>query len=334
MAYLPVDPTAGWTATTFKSVVVSSGLTSGDAEVRVVANGIPSLPVSITLNPATSISNPTYPAQICSGATASLSVSATGAGTLSYQWYQGTASDISNPVGTNSSGYITPALSSTTSYWVRVTGDCGPPADSLTATVVVVPPVATISGPPSNTCPSLTVDLATETGMSNYQWYVDSNPIVGANSSTYTASLSGTYTVNYDSAVCGSRASSGHAVTISTCLPPPETAEGDSLATAQTWPDKQTLAWPVNSEATSGYHVYRGVKADLPNLLTGSSNSCTRATSSSSSQNSASGISDDPTGVTGQFYWYLVTGLNGTGEGSAGNATSSLRIINSTSTCP
>jgi hypothetical protein len=43
-------------------------------------------------------------------------------------------------------------------------------------------------------------------------------------------------------------------------------------------------------------------------------------------------ISEDPSGVMGRFYWYLVTGLNWT-EGSAGNATASVRIVNSSGAC-
>ena len=74
------------------------------------------------------------------------------------------------------------------------------------------------------------------------------------------------------------------------------------------------------------------VKADLPNLLTGGTDSCTRATTPDASSNTATGITEDPSGVTGRFYWYLVTGLSWT-EGSAGNATAGLRTVNSSGGC-
>ena len=65
-----------------------------------------------------------------------LSVTATGASPLSYQWYRGSSGNTSPLVGTNSSSYRTPRLSTTTSYWVRVRNDCGA-VDSATATIMV-----------------------------------------------------------------------------------------------------------------------------------------------------------------------------------------------------
>jgi hypothetical protein len=289
---------------------------------------------TVTANQPASIAggSPADPAAICTGTTATLTASATGAG-LSYQWYRGTATDTSHPVGTNSNSFTTPTMTTTTSYWVRVTGTCGSPADSRTATVTVIPaPTPTISGASGNICPSTTVDLSTQGGMTDYQWYVDAGPIEGATSSSYPATASGTYTVSYSNG-CGTGTSAGHAVAITGCAPPPETAPGDTYANAQKWTGKTTINWPVNSGATSGYHVYRGVKADLPNLLGSGTDSCTRATTPDASSNSASGISEDPSGVTGRFYWYLVTGLNWA-EGTAGNATAGMRTVNSTGTCP
>jgi hypothetical protein len=71
---------------------------------------------------------------ICPNNTTILSVSAIGSATLNYQWYQGTAPDVSTPVGTNSNSFTTPALTSATNYWVRVTNGCGT-TNSNTATV-------------------------------------------------------------------------------------------------------------------------------------------------------------------------------------------------------
>ncbi len=74
---------------------------------------------------------------IQSGQTASVSVSASGTTPLSYQWYQGSSGDTSNPIGSaTSSSYTTPTLTQTTSYWVRVTNSCGS-TDSNTATITV-----------------------------------------------------------------------------------------------------------------------------------------------------------------------------------------------------
>ena len=79
---------------------------------------------------------------ISSGLAATLSVAASGTPPLAFQWYQGTAGNTSIPVGTNSNSYTTPALTATTSYWVRVTNPYGT-ADSNTA-VVTVPAIVPV----------------------------------------------------------------------------------------------------------------------------------------------------------------------------------------------
>jgi hypothetical protein len=67
---------------------------------------------------------------IFSGQAVTLSVTASGTGPLTYhpltyQWYRGQSGDTSTPVGTNSNSYTTLALTQTTSYWVRISNDCG-----------------------------------------------------------------------------------------------------------------------------------------------------------------------------------------------------------------
>jgi hypothetical protein len=125
--------------------------------------------------------------------------------------------------------------------------------------------------------------------------------------------------------------SAGYSHTIALYYPyPPEIAPGDSLASAQTWSDKNTQTWPANASVTS-YNVYRGVKAGLPKLLNRDYDSCLRYQGGSHSLQTP----EDPTSLgPGDFYWYLVTGVSPIGEGPAGDATQMTRIINSTGTCP
>jgi hypothetical protein len=75
--------------------------------------------------------------EISSGQTATLTVAASGSGTLSYQWYQGPTGTTTNAIsGATSSSYTTPALTATTSYWVQVS-DANGSASSNTAVVLI-----------------------------------------------------------------------------------------------------------------------------------------------------------------------------------------------------
>lgn len=88
----------------------------------------PSVPV-ITVEPISQT--------IASGATAALSVAATGTPTLTYQWYVGASGTTTSPIsGATSSSYTTAALTMTTSYWVRVSNGAGSD-DSATATISI-----------------------------------------------------------------------------------------------------------------------------------------------------------------------------------------------------
>lgn len=86
---------------------------------------------SITTQPASTSVEP--------GGTATLTVVATGAAPLSYQWYEGGSPSTAFPVGTDASSFTTPALSASTAYWVRVTNSLGS-RDSGTATITVAEP--------------------------------------------------------------------------------------------------------------------------------------------------------------------------------------------------
>lgn len=91
----------------------------------VYGSGPACLPPSITQQPSG--------ATISSGGTAQLSVNAAGTGPLTYQWYSGENSPVSG--GTTASISVSPAVS--TSYRVRVTGQCAPPVDSNSVLVTV-----------------------------------------------------------------------------------------------------------------------------------------------------------------------------------------------------
>jgi hypothetical protein len=87
--------------------------------------------VSISSNPAN--------VTITAGQSTLLSVTATGTGPFTYQWYTGTSGNTASPIGGATSNTVLVSPTSTTSYWVRVTGCSASTANSTTATVTVNP---------------------------------------------------------------------------------------------------------------------------------------------------------------------------------------------------
>ena len=146
---------------------------------------------TITVQGAPTITTQPQDQTIASGQTATLTVVASGS-SLSYQWYQGISGDTSTPVGTNSDSFTTPALTTDTSYWVRVS-NLGGNADSNTATVTVQG-APTITTQPQDTTifSGQTADLSVVASGSSlsYQWYQgntgDISVPVGTDSASFT----------------------------------------------------------------------------------------------------------------------------------------------------
>ncbi|HWW61498.1 MAG TPA: hypothetical protein VN181_09035, partial [Thermoanaerobaculia bacterium] len=116
---------------------------------------------------------------ISSGSTKTLSVTASGTPVMVYQWYVGASGNTASPIaGATAASYTTPALTTSTTYWVRITCPqqaCGQNwLNSAAATVTVCQPPAMTQYPSSQTLTSTTtVTLsvtATGDGLS-YQWY-------------------------------------------------------------------------------------------------------------------------------------------------------------------
>lgn len=139
---------------------------------------------------------------ITTGGSAPLLVSAGGT-ELVYQWYKGSSGDVSNPVANATTASISVAPATTTAYWVKVSGRCGPAVNSNTATVSVTPVIVT--QPASafvmrGTTKTLSV-VATGSPLA-YQWFNGTTPINGATSSSYTTppiTADASYTVRVSS---------------------------------------------------------------------------------------------------------------------------------------
>ncbi|MEI6184739.1 MAG: immunoglobulin domain-containing protein, partial [Bacteroidota bacterium] len=184
--YLNGTPIAGgnsqsFTASASGRYTVITTNTSGcsssvSAAVQVSFNTLPPTPVITSKGSVTFCSN-TYDTLICSS----------GSG---YQWYLN-GSPIS---GANNQMLV---VNSTGNYTVTTSNNsCVSIASSVIAINVtnVLQPVINITGT-TNLCPGNTVVLSSNNTYNYYQWYLNGSPIVGANYQTFTASMSGNYTL-------------------------------------------------------------------------------------------------------------------------------------------
>jgi len=125
----PVDGRSVTASIAAGAITVSAGTTSGIA-TGASRSFLGATAAQFTLHPT--------PVQtIAAEGTATLTATVTGAPTPTLQWYTGTTGDLSNPItGATSLSFTTPALTETTSYWVRTENSAGA-ADSNTAVVMV-----------------------------------------------------------------------------------------------------------------------------------------------------------------------------------------------------
>jgi hypothetical protein len=184
--------------------------------------------VSVCTNP--SITTQPQSVTIFSGSSATLSVVATeGASTpMTYQWYVGTSGSTASPIsGATSASYTTPALSSPTNYWVRVSCGVCSPADSTTATVSICSYSQSVAGPGDA---QVTVGQAVRLfgvaagGGNLYRWFNGasgntSNPIGGWTSNNYldvTPTVTTSYWYQLTNGTCVSNSTTG---TLYVCVP-------------------------------------------------------------------------------------------------------------------
>ena len=173
----------------------------------------------ITVNTPAAITTQPVPQAVCSGTSATFTVSATGAG-LTYQWRKGGVN-----IGSATSASYT--ISNVTAadlgnYDVIVSGTCGTPVTSSAVALTINPATAITTQPAATTvcagaAASFTV-VATGQGTLSYQWYKDGAAISSATSATYsiataTASHAGTYKVQV-TGTCGTVTSANAALTV------------------------------------------------------------------------------------------------------------------------
>ena len=281
--------------------------------------------------------------------------------TSSYNVYR--SSNTSCPVGTLTKLNASPVPSGTltyndttavagTAYTYVVRGACdtGGVNESGNSNCLAAARLAAPSAPAAPTftsvaCTTLTVNWSAVSGATAYDVYR-----VGATSCTGAVKIASTSapTVTYnDSALaanspysyfviaknaCGSspNGTCNTATTLAAayCSVPGEVAPGSSLATAESWTNKNTQAWPAVTGAQS-YNIYYGLLADLPALTSSTADSCLHGNTSATSDAT---FTEDPSAKAGRFYWYLITAVNLAGEGTAGTynttGTPTARVVN------
>jgi hypothetical protein len=238
----------------------------------------------------------------------SLSVTAGGSGPLTYQWYIGNSGDTSTTTGTNSNS-ITVSPVSTTNYWVRVTGQCAPVADSNTAIVTVAP-----CAPPQITSFSndRTITAGTSTGLTvnatgtatlHYQWYIGAvgNTSQPTGSDNKNLTVSPTTTTSYWVRVSGACApaadSAAVVVTVVACPDviigtPTKTPSGNnvilSVEAESTASGALSYAWFLGNTPGSGgtqvgstKSISVAVTAEVKNYWVRVSNTCNKSAVSS-----------------------------------------------------
>jgi hypothetical protein len=148
----------------------------------------------------------------CAGSNTVLQSSAAPNG-YSYQWQL----NGNNIAGAISQNYT---ASSAGNYTLIFTGACpSNSSNTLAISVQNAPSAPSITGGGSTCLPTSTLSVASAPSNYGYQWYLNGNPISGANAQTYSATTSGNYTANY-TGTCPSALSTPRTTTINTPLIP------------------------------------------------------------------------------------------------------------------
>lgn len=188
----------GTNSSTFTSPALTAA-TSYWVKVTNTANptGANSNTATVSLTQPAAITTHPQPKSIDYNTTATLNVTASGTSPLTYQWYQGASGDTAIPVGTNSATFTSPALTTSTSYWVKVTNAANPAgaaSDAATVTVGSFVPISIVTQPAASVFiqrgNKATLNVtATGSVPRTYQWYQgpvgDTTTPVGTNSATF-----------------------------------------------------------------------------------------------------------------------------------------------------
>ncbi|GAB3915521.1 hypothetical protein GCM10028826_30750 [Mucilaginibacter boryungensis] len=262
------DAASGGTLLTTGTTYTSSPLTTNTTYyVQTIVNGCtsPRSAVNVTVNPATPA--PTASGTtICSGSPATLTATAPGG---TYDWFSVASGGTSLFTGAT---YTTPALTTTTTYYVQATvNGCAGPRTAVTATVNPIPAAPTAPG--TAICYGNTASLTATAPGGIYDWYdsASGGTLLSTGASYTTAVLTATTTYYVQTTVNGC-VSARTAVTVTVNpLPVAPTASGSTIcpgstATLTATAPGGTYNW--YSAASGGTSLYTGASYTTPALST------------------------------------------------------------------
>lgn len=250
-----------------------------DAMAEVYGTGAPCVPVAI--NSTSGGGSVPY------GQSAALSVNASGDTPRQYQWYEGPSGTTTTPVGTNSPNFVTPAITETKQYWVKVGNSCGPSFAS-SATITVTPQACDAAqilteSQSRRINPGATTTLqvtATGTTPLTYRWYRsntvgDTSVQVGTQPSFTTPMLHTTtsYWARVSNNCPGGQDDTALiTVTVGTeCVPPTITAQSPSIGVLKG--DGATISVSASGDSPFNFQWYEGDSPDPTKPIVGATNS-------------------------------------------------------------
>ncbi|MDQ3100959.1 MAG: hypothetical protein M3R08_06205, partial [Bacteroidota bacterium] len=206
--------------------------------------------VSISSGPTATIT-PAGPTAFCSGGSVVLNGN-TESG-FTYQWRK----DGSSISGATSASYT---ATETGSYALRITNNgCQTTSSSVAVSITSTPAASITAEGPTSFCSGASVVLNANTGSGlTYQWRRDGSSISGANSSYYTATEAGVYTVRVNNGGCEAT-STGTTVSIGsnptatiTAAGPTAFCSGGSVVLSGNTESGYTYQWRKDGSSISG----------------------------------------------------------------------------------
>jgi trimeric autotransporter adhesin len=196
------------TGATSSTYTINSATSADSAMYQVTVTGscgtVTSNAVPFVVNASTSISTAPVAQSVCNGAAAAFSVTATGSGSLTYQWRK---AGVAIPGATASSlNFSSVAASDAANYDVIVTGNCGSDTSTAVSLTVNAGPAITTQPVSQLACAGGSATFTVTATGSNltYQWRKAGVAITGATSSTLTINpVNATDTASYDVVVSG-----------------------------------------------------------------------------------------------------------------------------------